>query len=370
MRPATLSCSPPLRFQTTCARKRRAQAVACLGLWLGICVLEPILLPLRAANPAAKNLFEFRGQVTMPPRTISHRVRRIFVALFGVTTPFSGRTWADPNGRFRLRNLPPATYSLSIYIPGVGEVRQTVEITQSFADPKGRVEKKFVFDEQALRVQARPVQSGVVSVRELSIPEKARREFGKAQSRLRSRDVEGAIRRLKRAVELAPQFVEAVNNLGIIYYQKQDYSTAEGHFRNALEADPEAFEPLVNLGGVLLAIGGASEAMEINQRAQAARPLDALANAQLGLSYFRLGDFEHAVQYLQQTKHLDPGHFTNPQIALARIYLRRSREKEALQELQDFLEQHPDSPEADNVRATIERIQQSQASPADERLPL
>ena len=360
----------PLVPEPSRARSGRGRVAVCLSLWLGIAFAEPALHSLQAAEPGERSELEFRGEVTIPPRALVSRRARLYLTLLGVTAPFRARTWADHRGRFRLKKIPPATYALSIYIPRVGEILQTVEITESFADTAGRVHKKFVFDEETLRNQVRAVNAGVVSVRELSVPGKAWGEFRKAQDRLRGRRVEEAIRHLERAVELAPQFIEAMNNLGTIYFRKNDYATAERCFRQALEIEPEAFEPLVNLGGVLLATGSASEAMGFNRRAQAIRPHDPLANAQLGLSYFRLGDFDLALEYLQRTKELDPAHFTNPQITLARIYLRRSQREAALRELEEFIEQHPDSPEANNVRATIEKIQDAEPRSLGERLPL
>ena len=285
-----------------------------------------------------------------------------------MTAPFTAQTWADGKGRFRFRNLQPATYSLAIHFPGVGEILQTVEITKSFADPQGRVEKKLAFDAETLQARARPVVPATVSVRDLSIPSKARREYEKAISRLRSRDAGRAIEHLKKAVELAPQYVEALNNLGTIYLQKRDYATAENYFRTALRQEPAAYEPLVNLGGVLLNRGRLREALEINRQAQQIRPQDALANVQLGLSYYLLRDYERAAPYLERTEELDPAHFSNPQIPLAEIYLNRSQEVKALEALEDFLKQHPDSPQARNVRAQVERIQRSQASPAEKQL--
>lgn len=320
-----------------------------------------------AAEPRTP-LLEFRGQVLVPPKSVSLSPRtRITLTLFGVTAPFTAQTWADLRGRFRFRNLQPATYSLAIHFPGVGEILQTVEITKSFGDPKGRVEKNFAFDAETLRARARPVVPATVSVRELSIPSKARREYEKAISRLRSRDAERAIEHLKKAVELAPQYLEALNNLGTIYLQKRDYQRAESYFRAALRQEPASFEPLVNLGGVLLHRGRLRNALEINRQAQQTRPQDALANAQLGLSYYLLRDYERAAPYLERTEELDPAHFSSPQIPLADIYLKRSQEAKALQELEDFLQQHPDSPQAQNVRAQVERIQRSQASPAEKQ---
>jgi len=300
----------------------------------------------------------------IPPRAVL-RTKRITLSLHRVGTPFNARVSADFKGRFRFRKIPPGTYNLAIYIPGAGEIQSTVELTSSFADRKGRIEKTLAFDESALVHQARPLPLGQVSVRQLSIPWRAQREYEQAQNDLRREKVAGATKHLLKAVEIAPQFSEAINSLGILAFQRQDFSNAEDYFRKALALDPDAFEPLVNLGGTLLALGRAEEAVEVNSRAQQARPSDALAAAQLGLSYFLAGNDEEAMNYLLLTEQLDPAHYTNPQLPLAKIYLRHSNETAALEELGDFLDRHPDSPEADSVRALMRTIQQDRdSSPA------
>jgi Flp pilus assembly protein TadD len=312
----------------------------------------------RAAEEESRATLEFRGRVLLPAQA-RRPDRRMTVSLVQVGTSFAAQTRPDSRGRFRFRKLQPGTYSLEILIPGTGAILRTVELTPSFADARGRVEREFLFDQDELQRLARPIPQGLVSVRELSIPRKARNEYGKARNALRKRDVEGAVRRLEKAVELAPQFMEAVNNLGMIRFQQREYAEAERYFRNALELEPEAFEPLVNLGGTLLALGRVEEAIEVCGRAQSARPQDPLANAQLGLAYFLAGDDESALNYLLLTQELDPVHFTNPQLPLARIYLRHSEEEAALEELQDFLRLRPDSPEAESVRALVQRIEQA-----------
>ena len=59
----------------------------------------------------------------------------------------------------------------------------------------------------------------------------------------------GALASLQRAVEIAPEFAAAWNNMGTIAYQSRNYLRAEECFREALSADPSAYEPLVNLEG-------------------------------------------------------------------------------------------------------------------------
>jgi tetratricopeptide (TPR) repeat protein len=333
----------------------RFRAGVCFVLLLCLASMVSVARGAERESPAT---LELHGRVLVPAQA-RRPGRRITLSLVQVGTPFSAQTRTDSKGRFRFRKLQPGTYSLGILIPGTGEILQTVEVSPSFADARGRVEKQFLFNQETLQQQARLNPQGLVSVRELSIPRKARSEYRKARDSLRKRDLEDAVRRLEKAVELAPQFMEALNNLGMIYFQQREYAKAESYFRKALDLEPEAFEPLVNLGGTLLALGRVEEAIEVCGRAQSARPKDALANAQLGLGYFLAGDDESALNYLLLTQELDPAHFTNPQIPLARIYLRHSEEEAALEELEDFLRIRPDSPEADSVRATVQRIEQA-----------
>jgi tetratricopeptide (TPR) repeat protein len=88
------------------------------------------------------------------------------------------------------------------------------------------------------------------------------------------------------------------------------------------------------------------------------RPNDALANSQLGLTYFETGNFDLAVKYLDIARRIDPAHFSHPQLVLAEIHLRRGERREAAEVLADFLLHHPDYPTAPKMRETIEKLRQ------------
>ena len=342
------------------AFRRRVDRIVAMLLMAAAMWTSPGAAPAMAAGDET---LELRGQVVIPPEAVL-RGKRISLTLVHVNTAFHERTRADSKGRFRFKKIPPGTYGLLIVIPGAGEMRSTVDVTPAFADERGRVEKQFAYDAETLAKEAVPANQGMVSVRQLSIPRKARREYSEARDDLRRHKVESARKHLEKAVEIAPQFLEALNYLGVLAYQRDEFAVAENYFRQALQLDPEAYEPLVNLGGALLALGKTEEALEINRQAQTARPQDALANSQLGLSYYLLGNDEEALNYLLLTTQIDPAHFTNPQIPLANIYLRNSNEEAAIEELEDFLERHPDSPDAGSVRALLARIRDGRESAA------
>lgn len=291
--------------------------------------------------------FEVRG--TLVPAS------QASVSLHGSTAPFHSNTLAGQDGRFRFKDIEQGTYTLIVFIPGQGEVRKTISVGPSTADKKGRVELVVRLDEAKMT----PDRTAVVSIRELSIPQKAREEYRNAAKKLESKDVAAAIAHLERAVELAPQFSAAWNFLGTIAYQTQRYEQAEKYFLRALEADQNAYEPVVNLGGVYVTTGKFDEAWKYNLNAVLRRPNDALANSQLGMTYFGLGRFDLAEKYLLEAIRLDPAHFSHPQLTLAEIYLRRSDKARAADVLEDFLRRHPDNPARDSIRAVISKLRGS-----------
>ena len=278
------------------------------------------------------------------------------VYLHGTLTPFTASTAADARGRFRFRDVLAGIYTLAAFVPGRGEARRTIEVGPSLADAKGRVTVTIEISDAKLESEDAPHRRALVSARELSIPERARKEYQEAQKKLSRREVAAAVTHLERAVELAPQFSVAWNNLGTIAYQSRRYQDAERYFRQSLEQDPKAFEPLVNLGGVLLTLGKLDEALEYNVAAVLTRPNDALANSQLGMTYFAVNNLPLSQKYLEIAKRLDPAHFSLPQLTLAEIHLRRQEQALAADELEEFLRQHPDWEKAPDMRRAIAKM--------------
>lgn len=309
----------------------------------------PILLGLPAFS-AGEAKYELTGRIQPETEAAVH--------LHGAVWPFSASTLADSRGRFHFRDLPAGTYTLAVFIPSRGESRRTIEVGASLADIRGRIALKIEINESKLETDDAPRRRALVSTRELSIPDRARKEYNEAQKKLSRRDAEGAIKHLERAVEIAPQFSAAWNNLGTIAYQSRRFDDAEKFFRQSLAQDAGAFEPMVNLGGVLLTLGKLDEALQFNLYAVLSRPNDALANSQLGMTYFAVNNLPLAEKYLLVAKRLDPAHFSHPQLTLAEVYLRRKQRAEAAAEMEDFLRQHPDWPRGGSLREAIARLRQ------------
>jgi Tfp pilus assembly protein PilF len=288
-----------------------------------------------------EKLFEYRGRVVHSDgRPLRHGNPRAF--LNGTSFPFRAQTLVGDDGKFKFSKLRPAPYVLTIDVAGVGEMHRTIVIGPTLADSRGRIEETLEFEISKVE--------GSVSIRQLRIPDRALREYSKALELLGRHDVPAAKRRLLKAVEIAPDYAEVWNELGVIAYQTREFAEAEKYFRKALEQQPGFYAPLVNLGGTLLDLHKPEEALPINQQAVSLSPQDALPHVQLGLNYARLRKYAEAENHLKKAKSLDPRHFSSPQLILAEIYAAQNRVEEAVQELEEYARYHPDSPTAKRLR--------------------
>lgn len=304
-------------------------------------------LLLGACVSAAEVEYRLKGALQPPTRAV--------VTLDGFTTTFSGSILAGANGQFEFKGLRAGTYTLIVGVPNRGEVRKTVEIGPGTADAANSVPFSIALGDSLFsREPAR--REGTVTMRELAIPDKAKKAYLEAQRQLARRNQKKAIEALQAAVRLAPGFSGAWNNLGTLFYKSAQYEKAEEAFRSALVASPDSFEPLVNLGGVLLTLQRPSEAYTFNLYSVLERPEDALANSQMGMNYFALGRLDLARKYLNEARRIDPGHFSRPQLLLAEICLQRGDEQGAARELEEYLRYHPDVPNRAKIEESIRKL--------------
>ena len=311
-------------------------------------ILATLMLAPAWADAGGK--LELRGKV----RYGNARYRTLRVALYRVESPYTAATLTDPGGQFRFRDLEPGSYTVSVIRRGLGEVRRSVVVTPALADKKGVVRTEIPFSPAEAALTG---TGATVSKTQLTVPLKASSKYAEAERRLNKRDIKGAQALLEEAVKVAPQFTSAWNFLGVLAYQSRDLVSAEQHFRHALEIEREAFEPTVNLGGVLLALNRLDEALVWNSKAVELRSRDPLANGQLGMTYYELRKFAEAERHLESAKRADPAHFTQPQLYLAGIHERRGNHAAAAREIQDLLARRPDTPQADQLRRRLRRLQ-------------
>jgi len=178
------------------------------------------LLPaaLAAAAFAAEPVLELCGQLRPPGRAS--------ISLFGTKNPFTAVTLSDVTGRFSFKKLRADDYTVAVFIPGRGEARRTVEVGPAAADSHRRVSLTLDLKDSDFDLAAAVPQYSV-STTQLAIPKAALHEYLEAEKDLERHDLDAAVKRLENAVEMAPRFAAAWNELGTIAYQTRKFDRAE-----------------------------------------------------------------------------------------------------------------------------------------------
>ncbi|MGD9189270.1 MAG: tetratricopeptide repeat protein [Desulfobacteraceae bacterium] len=140
---------------------------------------------------------------------------------------------------------------------------------------------------------------------------------------------------------------------GQILEQQSEHALAEHQYRRALEINPD-YAPAANNLAYLLAKkdDNLEEALTLAKLASVAHPHRAAALDTLGWVYFRLGQYDHAIEKFRESLSEAPGHaIVHYHLGLA--YDRTNQKTSAIDALEKALALDPNFPGADQVRQRL-----------------
>ena len=151
------------------------------------------------------------------------------------------------------------------------------------------------------------------------------------------REFSKAIQAYQKVIELDPTYVEAYNNLGIIYQMVGDVDRAFGAYQKATEMNPRYEKGYNNLGILLLLKGRYDEALEAFKKALAINSSNIESHINLGILFKKKGQWEKAVESYQRALAIDPLHReTHYNIAL--LYEQLENLELAISHYQQFIQ--------------------------------
>jgi len=133
-----------------------------------------------------------------------------------------------------------------------------------------------------------------------------------------------AERDFRTAVQIAPRFARAWNNLGIAAARLGRPGEAIEHYRTAIKSDPKLAAPRNNLGSLYFAQGRIAEAIEALGEAARLEPRGSHIQYNLALARLQAGDREGAVEALRWAIQLR-GAFPEAQAELDRLSTESAR---------------------------------------------
>jgi tetratricopeptide (TPR) repeat protein len=202
-----------------------------------------------------------------------------------------------------------------------------------------------------------------ISIHELRLPGGAVKEFRRSEKAVRSGDFAAAAEHLQRAIQIAPNFVQAHNNLGASYIQLKAYESAVSEFQAAIALDAKIQEAYRNLGLGLFLLHRFPEAELAARQALQLDPQASHARYTLGRILAAEGSSSsEAEDLLRQSAPQYP----DARLPLAQVLFNRGASREAVAELDAYLKSPGASPDKKQaVQNWMNRVTQAQGQATD-----
>jgi tetratricopeptide (TPR) repeat protein/peroxiredoxin len=158
---------------------------------------------------------------------------------------------------------------------------------------------------------------------------------------IREGRAEEAIQHFQKALQLSPDYLIALENLGNAYRQLKQWEDARKTLEHAVAVGPQDPEANYSLGMVFAQLNDVDRTSDYLRRALKLRPDYPEALNNLGILYLRTQRRDEAVASFKECIRVAPA-FDQSYLNLARVYALEGQADEARKVLRALLQQHPD----------------------------
>ena len=264
----------------------------------------------------------------------------------------------DGSGLFVFRKLSDGTFEVRVQTSGTNYASQTKRV--DLARPTGFGVATEEVDFVLSPIKSNPggvAKPGVIFVQE--VPEAARKQYQKAIDLLdKSNRRQEAFAALKSAVEIFPQYFDALELLGTEQVKDQQYEAAIPVLTKALEVNSKAYASCFALGVAQYHMKQVPMAIESFRRALLLNEKSINANLWLGIALRQTTRPEDAEAYLKRADVLAESKLPDAHWQLALLFNQLKRYKEAADELEIFLKVEPDARDAEQIKKLIQRLRE------------
>jgi tetratricopeptide (TPR) repeat protein len=152
------------------------------------------------------------------------------------------------------------------------------------------------------------------------VPEIARQAAAEGSAAFARADFEGARRAYLKVIDLAPDNLLGLINLGVVEYSLKKFEEAEGHLKHAVRLKLDAAPAWLTLGIIYLEQNRLDEALAALAQATLYDPRNARARNYLGVVVGRKGWIDGAQVELRRAVEIDPN-YSDAHYNLAVFYL-------------------------------------------------
>jgi tetratricopeptide (TPR) repeat protein len=322
-----------------------------LRAWIVVISVAALLVTCVSARGAAnggQTMGSARSSVSgVVESSDGNRVPMTRVELQSTMGGFVLTAYTDSMGRFWFESVPGGNYFVVIRAPGYENGTWPLDV--GFHPVHDLIFTLNSVGFNRPREEAFAKNSATVSVRQLRIPDKARKEFRKGTESESQGKIDEAIRHWQKSIEIYPQFTESYMELSKVYANRGDFDHATEAAQNAISIDDKDAAPYAYLGFVYLKKKDIPKAMKALQDSVRLSDSNFFSQFWLGDLLFKQKNFEEAYPHLQRAWQLNPD---EPRVYLV-LYndlVMLDRRREALARIDEFLARFPNDPVATKAR--------------------
>ena len=287
--------------------------------------------------------------------------QRILVTLEVRGAPMDG-VYTDSQGTFGFHNLSPNPYYVTVNDEHYQPVRMSAVIMPTSLNPVTFLDITLVPQPSKEAVGLPSKSAGanpdLMDVREYTakFPKAARKEFEKGLGADGAQKRDEAIRHYQKAIQAAPDFYYAHNNLGSDYLARSDFAAARKEFERVVELNQSDATAYFNLSNVCLLMNQVPDAQRFLDEGFRRQPDSALGQFLLGSLNLKTGKLPEAERALRQAVQLNPV-MVQARLQLVNLYLQQGRKQDAVTELHAFVSAFPDNPFNKQAKQLLQRLE-------------
>lgn len=256
--------------------------------------------------------------------------------------------YTNASGRYEFSRVASGTY-LVVATSGLQQATERVDAT-SFSN---MVNIRM----QGSGKPADGVEGNSVSVAQYRVPAKAREAYRKAHSAVEKGKFDEANKHLAKALEICPDYAEALTLRGVLELNHQDSQAAVADLDKAIKADANYAMAYMVLGSALNMQSKFDDAIRSLQRGESLAPTYWQAHFEMGKAYIGKADYPAALRQLERAESLAPEEYPLIYLLRAHALLSMKQFPEAMAALQAYLQKDPKGANVEQAQKMMEQAQ-------------
>jgi tetratricopeptide (TPR) repeat protein len=204
-----------------------------------------------------------------------------------------------------------------------------------------------------------------VSASQLAVPDKARREFEKAQDSLRRNKLLEAASHIERALTFWPRYAEALALRAVLERSQNSPKLAQADAEKAVEYDPRNGQAYIVLGASYIDLRRWDDAIRSLNQGIAIVPTYWPGYYEMSKAMLAKGNFADALRQAEKASILASTNYAPLHMVKGYAYLGLGNHVAASQELEVYLKQEPTGSTAPQIRKTLDQLHACSAQQQD-----